>query len=153
MSMPDQPEAYPSQPQQPPPPGYPSPGYPAQYNPGYQAQPAMNPVYAAPGYGVDPSAPYGRDPATGEPLSDKSSLVAGLLQLFFGVWGIGRFYIGSTTIGALQLSAFVLSLILCLVLIGAFLLPCVWIWAVIDAIMIFTGSVRDSQGRKLRSGT
>ncbi|MDT5067011.1 MAG: hypothetical protein QOK02_3166, partial [Mycobacterium sp.] len=30
---------------------------------------------------MDPAAPYGRHPLTGEPLSEKSKVVAGLLQL------------------------------------------------------------------------
>jgi TM2 domain-containing membrane protein YozV len=156
MSTPNQPDPYASQPYQPPGSVSPyNPGYPNQpaAQPGYPSQPAAYPGYPTPGYAVDPSAPYGRDPATGEPLSDKSAVVAGLLQLFFGVFGVGRFYIGSTTIGALQLGAFLLSFVLCFVLIGIFLLPCVGIWALIDGIMMLTGSVKDGQGRKLRSGT
>jgi TM2 domain-containing membrane protein YozV len=152
MSTPNQPEPYPSQPYQPPAAQNPYPNQPAPYQ-GYPAQQPAYPGYPQAGYGaVDPSAPFGRDPVTGEPLSDKSAVVAGLLQLFFGTLGVGRFYIGSTTIGALQLGATVLSGILCFLLIGFFLLPCVGIWAFIDAIMIFTGSVKDINGRKLRSG-
>src|SRR5262249_29474090 len=66
----------------PPPPAYPGqPGYPPQ--PGYplpQPYPSSYPVY--PGNVADPQAPFGRDPATGVPLSDKSGTTAGLLQLF-----------------------------------------------------------------------
>jgi TM2 domain-containing membrane protein YozV len=88
--------------------------------------------YGAPG--VDPQAPYGRDPVTGEPLSDKSKMTAGLLQLFLGGFGVGRFYMGDTGIAVGQL------------------LTCggLGIWALIDAIMILTGKVRDNQGRPLR---
>jgi TM2 domain-containing membrane protein YozV len=142
---------YPAQPgfQQPVPyptdPSYPYPGYPNQ---GYGPTPGYAPN---PGYGVDPQAPFGRDPVTGTPLSDKSAIAAGFLQLFLGFLGIGRFYIGSTTIGAVQLSlglfAFFFSLF-CFV--GFPLLFGVMVWAVIDAIMIFTGSVPDNYGRKLR---
>src|SRR6202012_2251190 len=70
------------------PPAAPSPAYPG--HPGY------------PGY-LDPQAPFGRDPATGLPLSDKSAAAAGLLQLFLGLFGAGRFYIGSTQIAVAQL--------------------------------------------------
>jgi TM2 domain-containing membrane protein YozV len=147
------------------PPGYgppqnpqipPQPGYLGQ--PGYQ-QPIPypgDPVYPYPGYptagyGIDPQAPFGRDPVTGTPLSDKSAVAAGFLQLFLGFLGIGRFYIGSTTIGAVQLSlglfAFFFSLF-CLV--GLPLLVAVMVWAVVDAVMIFTGGVPDNYGRKLR---
>src|SRR5689334_14565228 len=68
--------------QYPPPPGqYPPP--PGQYPPPGGAYP---PAY------MDPAAPYGRHPLTGEPLSEKSKMIAGLLQLLglFGLVGIGR---------------------------------------------------------------
>ena len=98
-----QPPGYGPTPQPQNPPGYPpQPGYPQQY-PYPTNQPYQQPGYPSPGYGADPQAPFGRDPATGEPLSDKSAVTAGLLQLFLGVFGIGRFYIDSTQIAVLQL--------------------------------------------------
>jgi TM2 domain len=92
-------------PQIPPPPGYPiQPGYPPQ--PGWP-QPQPHPGYPSypgyPGNALDPEAPFGRDPATGVALSDKSGATAGVLQLFLGVFGIGRFYIDSTQIAIAQL--------------------------------------------------
>ena len=48
------------------------------------------------------TAPYGMHPVTGIPYSDKSKLVAGLLQILLP-FGIGRFYIGDTKIGVIQL--------------------------------------------------
>lgn len=129
------------------PPGYPSqpPGYPSQ--PGYPAQQG----YGAPGYGVDPQAPYGRDPATGQPLSDKSATTAGLLQLFFGSFGVGRFYLESTQIAAIQLCLGVVGLAATIFLcgIGLPIYIGVCVWALVDAIMIFQGSVPDQYGRKL----
>jgi TM2 domain-containing membrane protein YozV len=116
---------------QPPPPGYqPPPGYPPA---GQYPQP-----YA------DPMAPYGRHPLTGEPLSDKSKIVGGLLQLIglFGLVGIGRIYLGYTGLGIAQL---VVGLITCGL--GAI------IWGIIDAVLIFTDKVRDPEGRPLREGT
>jgi hypothetical protein len=87
------PQGYPGQPGYPPQPGYPQP----QPYPGYPSYPGY------PGNVVDPQAPFGRDPATGAPLSDKSGTTAGLLQLFLGVFGIGRFYIDTTQIAIAQL--------------------------------------------------
>ena len=92
----------------------------------------------APQFAADPSAPWGRDPLTGLPLSDKSKVTAGLLQILLGTFGVGRFYLGYTTIGVLQL---VVSLVTCGI--GA-------IWPLIDGIMILMGNVPDPQGRKLR---
>lgn len=104
-----------------------------------------------PVYGVDALAPYGRDPYSGEPLSDKSKITAGLLQLFFGQFGVGRFYLGYSTIGGIQLGLWLLGFVLVFVFVGLFVWIGVGIWALIDAIMIFTGSVPDAQGRKLRA--
>ncbi len=109
-------------------PGYPpSPGY-YPVNPGYPAPPG----YAQGPYDV--SAPFGRDPVTGEPYSDKQKLVAGLLQIFLGVFGAGRWYLGDTAIALAQLFT-------C----GGF-----GVWALIDGVLMLTGSVRDVQGRPLR---
>lgn len=121
---------YPPPPQQP---GYPPP--PGQYPPPPGPYP---PAY------VDPAAPYGRHPLTGEPLSDKSKLVAGLLQLIglFGLVGIGRIYLGYTSLGVVQL---VVGLITCGL--GAV------VWGIVDAVLLFTDKVRDPEGRPLRDGT
>jgi TM2 domain-containing membrane protein YozV len=124
---------------QPPPPGYtpqPPPGYPPQGQYGQYGQ--------YPQAYTDPSAPYGRHPMTGEPLSDKSKVVAGLLQLIglFGLVGIGRIYLGQTGLGVAQL---IVGLVTCGI--GAV------VWGIIDAVLIFTDKVRDPEGRPLREGT
>ncbi|MDM4140889.1 MULTISPECIES: TM2 domain-containing protein [Mycobacterium] len=125
------------------PPGYPPP----QPHPGFSGYPGY-PGY--PGYG-DPQAPYGRDPVTGLALSDKSATTAGLLQLFFGVFGIGRFYIDSTQIAVAQLCLGLFGVLFSLFcFLGFPVLLGVMVWAIVDAIMIFTGSVKDRYGRKLR---
>ncbi|MGV0811860.1 TM2 domain-containing protein [Mycolicibacterium boenickei] len=139
------PPGYPPQgPPQGPPTGYP--GYPPQGPPpGYQGQQP----YGA--YPADPQAPYGRDPVTGEPLSDKSAITAGLLQFFLGGLGVGRFYIGSTNIGAIQLGLTILGIITSFLIVGIFICIGVGIWALVDAVMMFTRSIPDQYGRKLRN--
>ncbi|OBL11617.1 hypothetical protein A5646_10100 [Mycobacterium sp. 1245499.0] len=123
-----------------PPQGYPLP----QPYPGFPGYPGY------PGYG-DPQAPYGRDPVTGQALSDKFATTAGLLQLFFGVFGIGRFYIDSTQIAVAQLCLGLFGVLFSLFcFLGFPVLLGVTVWAIVDAIMIFTGSVKDKYGRKLR---
>jgi TM2 domain-containing membrane protein YozV len=94
----------------------PQPGYPANQAP-------------APSHEVD---------AAGRPLSDKSRMTAGLLGIFLGSFGVGRFYLGYTTIGIAQVAATWLTLG-----IGA-------IWPFIDGILILLGKVPDAQGRTLR---
>ncbi len=119
-------------------PGMPPPYYPPP--PPYYPPPGQ---YFPPGYYPDPAAPYGRHPLTGEPLSDKSKVVAGLLQLLglIGVVGIGRIYLGYTALGIAQL---VVGLVTCGI--GAI------IWGLIDAVLILTDKVRDPAGRPLRDG-
>lgn len=127
-----------SQPPPPQQPGYPPPG---QYpSPG----PYPPPMSGYPPAYMDPAAPYGRHPITGEPFSEKSKVVAGLLQLLglMGLAGIGRIYLGYTGFGIAQL---VVGLITCGI--GAI------IWGIIDAVLILTDKVRDPQGRPLRDGT
>ncbi|MGW0175924.1 TM2 domain-containing protein [Rhodococcus sp. NPDC003322] len=130
-------------------PGYPPPGF---------ASPATTQQFAAvPGYGymaADAAAPFGRDPVTGEPLSDKSKVAAGLLQMllpFLSICGVGRLYIGSTAIGLIQLLGMFVALFMSLVLIGIPFVIGFWLWTFIDGIMILAGNVRDGQGRKLRN--
>src|SRR3954470_12827724 len=93
------------------------PPYPAPYAPGYL------------------EAPYGREPATGIPYSDRQKVVAGVLQLLLP-FGIGRFYTGHTGVAVAQL-------VLSFVAIGA-------IWAFIDGLVILCGRPLDSDGRPLR---
>ncbi|WP_199256270.1 TM2 domain-containing protein [Mycolicibacterium mengxianglii] len=164
--VPPPPEQQPSYP--PPGPGYPPPDY-GQYPPpppGYGQYPPPPPEFGQyppppPGYGqypppppgvyVDPTAPYGRHPVTGEPLSEKSKTIAGLLQLLglFGLLGIGRMYLGQVGLGVAQLVG---GIIFTAVTCGfGVLLP--MIWGIVDAVMIFTDKVRDPQGRPLRDGT
>jgi TM2 domain-containing membrane protein YozV len=78
------------------------------------------------------------DPVTGEPLSDKSKLVAGLLGISLGGFGAGRFYIGDNKTGVLQL---VITLLTC---------GLGWLWGLIDGILILVNGGYDAQGRKLR---
>ena len=81
---------------------YPPPPHAAGVSAAGQYPPPVGPY---PGAYMDPVAPYGRHPLTGEPLSDKSKVVAGLLQLLgmVGILGIGRIYMGQTGLGVAQL--------------------------------------------------
>lgn len=136
-------------------PGYPAPhpGMPPVYGvpqPAYFVAP-VPPVYGLYPGAADPLAPFGRDPLTGEPLSDKSKVASGLLQLFLGGFGVGRFYLGHGGVGAAQLCLTIVGWLLAIFFVGFILLFAVSIWALVDAVMMFTGSVRDSRGYKLRS--
>lgn len=95
-------------------------------------------------------APFGRHPKTGEPLSDKYKWLAAFLQLFLGVIGAGRFYIGDARTGFISIGALIVS-ILATVYLGAwFLFLVLGLWCLADFMMILSGHVTDSDGRKLR---
>ena len=130
-----------------PPPYYPPPG---NFPPPYYPPPGNfpPPLQYPPGYYPDPAAPYGRNPITGEPFSDKSKVVAGLLQLLglIGVLGVGRLYLGYNTLGLIQLIG---GLLFGIVTCGfGFIVPVVW--GIVDAVLILTDKVRDPVGRPLR---
>src|SRR5690242_14514404 len=74
-------------------------GYPVPHTGPYPV-PHTGPYPVPPG--ADPHAPYGREPMTGQPYSDKSKVVAGVLQLLLP-FGVGRLYAGHTGIGIAQL--------------------------------------------------
>ncbi|WP_326599325.1 protein kinase domain-containing protein [Streptomyces sp. NBC_01803] len=93
--------------------------------------PVAYPVAAA----YVPYSPYGYD-ALGRPLSNKSKVVAGLLQIFLGVFGVGRFYTGHVGIGLIQL----------------FTCGGWGLWALIDGIVFLVSDSRtDGMGRILKS--
>jgi TM2 domain-containing membrane protein YozV len=125
--------------------------------PGFAAPDMTQQFAAVPGYGymaADGGAPYGRDPVTGEPLSDKSKVAAGLLQVllpFVGICGVGRIYAGHTTLGLIQLLGMFVAMFMSLLLIGIPFVIAFWFWTVIDGILMLAGNVRDPHGRKLRS--
>ena len=73
--------------------------------------------------------------------SEKSKVTAGLLALFLGGLGIHNFYLGYTGKAVAQLLISLLSL--------GFLAWGVCIWALIEAIMIFTDKITDADGNPL----
>lgn len=124
---------------------------PAPTTPYTQHRPAY-PVVATYGYPVVP-APYGVDPATGVPWSDKSRTTAGLLQLllpFVGVCGVGRLYAGNVAIGLVQLLGFFFGAVLVLFLVGVLVVPGIWLWTVVDGVVLLAAGGRDGAGRRLR---
>jgi TM2 domain-containing membrane protein YozV len=133
-----------SPPPQPPPGWYPDPdGAPAQrYFDGTKWTDQLAPLST-------PTAAY---PSTRDALpAPKSAVAAGLLQLFFGTFGAGRFYIGTTGIATAQLMLGLAGLFFTLFcFVGVLILIPLWIWNLIDALMMFAGAVTDSYGRKLQ---
>ena len=116
----------------PPPPG----GYVPPTNPpgGYAPPPGAN--WSGPAT-AQPGAPFGVDPLTGLPFSDKTKLIAGLLQILIPI-GVGRMYMGHVGVGVAQL------------LVTIFTCGVGTVWPFIDGILILVGQPKDEKGLPLR---
>lgn len=78
----------------------------------------------------------------------KSKIAAGLMAIFLGCLGIHNFYLGYTGKAAIQL---VVSLVGGLITCGLALVG-IWIWALIEGIMILGGSIStDANGVPLKN--
>ncbi|MFG2027185.1 TM2 domain-containing protein [Streptomyces sp. NPDC048825] len=120
MSYPELNSPYGEQPQQP-----------AEVSYGY---PGAGLASNAASYPAEPNAPYGYDPF-GRPYSGKSKIVAGVLSVFLGPLGIGRFYTGHTGMAIAQL-----------VTLGG-----LGVWTLIDGIVLLVSNDKtDAEGRILR---
>lgn len=90
--------------------------------------------------GVAPQATPGVAPVG---TASKSKLVAGLLAIFLGCLGIHNFYLGYNNKAIAQLLITILSCSIFSFVSG--------IWALIEAVMIFTGSINvDGNGVPLK---
>ena len=94
-------------------------------------------------YQTSQEQPIYNQSATQQGYSDqpqqKSKLVAGLLQILLGFFGVGRFYLGYNGIAIAQL------------LVSIFTAGIGAIWPLIDGILILTGSVTvDGKGIPLK---
>lgn len=88
------------------------------------------------------AAPPGTPVAGHQLVSSKNKIVAGLLGIFLGSFGIHRFYLGFNGIGLIQL----------LLTVGScfYLSPVVGIWGLVEGILCFTGTLTDADGLPLR---
>lgn len=127
---------------------------PAQHQP-YGVQPYGTPPYGMTGY--PPAGPYGApfglEPGTGVPYSDKSKAAAGLLQLllpFVGIPGVGRLYAGHIAIGLIQLLGAIVSFPLMCLFVGFLTLPGFLLWSMIDGIVLLASRSVDGNNRPLR---
>ncbi len=78
------------------------------------------------------------EPMTGRPYSERSKVVAGVLQLAFGWLGVGRFYSGHAGIAIAQILVTFLTCGLGIV------------WPIIDGILMLAGNPLDGDGRPMR---
>ena len=123
-----------------------------------QSMPSVQPMgYPQPVPAMMPQQPYGIQqpgmvPGTyGYPTYPmpalKSRLVVALLAFFFGIFGVHDFYAGYVGRGIAKLA---LTLVGFAFILTAFIFaPVVWVWCIIDMIMVITGTgwyARDGRG-------
>lgn len=80
----------------------------------------------------------------------KSKLVAGLLGIFLGSFGVHNFYLGYTNKAVTQLILTIVGYITFIFIVGFFFIAAASIWGFIEGIMILSGSInKDAQGNNL----
>lgn len=77
----------------------------------------------------------------------KSKILAGLLGIFLGAFGVHNFYLGYTSKAVIQLVCSIVGLILSCVVIGIFVVLGIEIWGLVEGILILTGKIdKDAKG-------
>jgi TM2 domain-containing membrane protein YozV len=126
----------------PPPPGGAPPPPPGGGGPGAAPPPPPAQGFGAPGAQpgyATPGGPPVAQPGVPPGYQQKEKMVAGLLGILIGGFGVHNFYLGNTSKGIIQI---VVTLVTCGI--GA-------IWGLIEGIMILTGSINtDANGVPLK---
>lgn len=118
---------------------------------GYGPQQPTGYGYQSVGYGQAApvqNAPWGVHPVLGLPYSQRSKVAAGLLQIFLGEFGVGRFYTGHTGLAVAQLLVCFVGIVGAFFTCGITLL--VFLWPLIDGIVLLASDSLDAEGRPLR---
>lgn len=90
-------------------------------------------------------------PQAGTPgTAPKSKMVAGLLGIFLGSFGVHNFYLGYTQKAIIQVILGGIGILTSCIVIGVFILTGVGIWGLIEGIMILAGNISvDGNGNPL----
>ncbi len=98
-----------------------------------------------PGAAVCVSCGYGLTATAATAPGSKSKLVAGLLGIFLGGFGIHHFYLGNTQKAIFHILLALLGLCIIIGPIAS------WIWGIVEGIMILTGKIdKDASGALLK---
>lgn len=82
--------------------------------------------------------------------SPKSRMAAALLSFFLGTLGVHRFYVGKVGSGIAMLVMTILGWLTAALFIGLLPVIAVWIWDVIDFIMILCGCFKDGSNLPIK---
>lgn len=114
-----------------------------------QYSPAQHNNYGYQGQGMQQNIQYG-DPQLPYPgYKQKSMLAAALLAFFLGSLGVHNFYLGNTKKGVTQLVMCLLGYITAIILIGFLVLGALYIWVIVEFVLIVARSgsyATDSNG-------
>ena len=81
----------------------------------------------------------------------KSKILAGLLGIFLGGWGIHNFYLGFTSKAIIQMLLSIFGYMLSCVGIGVAMVTAAKIWGIVEGVLILTGSISvDAYGVPLK---
>lgn len=83
----------------------------------------------------------------------KSKIAAALLFFFLGELGIGNFYLGQNNLGIAKLILFFVGIVTAFFIIGFLILGALWIWKMVEFVMVLTGGGgydRDARGVPLQ---
>lgn len=114
-------------------------------------QPQAQPAYSQPQQNHGQVQPYNQhQQPMGQP---KSKVAAALLFFFLGELGIGNFYLGQNNLGITKLVLFFIGIFTFIFIIGAVILGALWIWKMVEFVMVLTGGGgydRDARGVPLQ---
>ncbi|CAM2844628.1 NINE protein [Corynebacterium propinquum] len=114
-----------------------------------QYSPAQHNNYGYQGQGVQQNIQYG-DPQLPYPgYKQKSMLAAALLAFFLGSLGVHNFYLGNTKKAVTQVVMCLLGYITAIILIGFLILGALYIWVIVEFVLIVARSgdyATDSNG-------
>lgn len=83
---------------------------------------------------------------------DKSRIVAGLLAVLCGVYGVHNFYLGYTKKAVLQLVLTIIGFLTACLFVGYVIIVAVGIWTLVEGIMLFMGKIAtDGNGNPLKN--
>ncbi|MBZ7964971.1 MULTISPECIES: TM2 domain-containing protein [Campylobacter] len=81
----------------------------------------------------------------------KNHILGLVLGLFFGYFGVDRFYKGDKNLGIAKLAVFILGVIGSFFVIGSLFLIVLWVWCIADYFLVWKGIKKDNFDKILKT--